>query len=646
MARILWTNVAKVSFVTAAVGLSGCAYLTQGPLPDRDRGAMSTPVDYFGDKTTEIVYPDQNWDAADSLWYYNTTQGSNLLPYDIFLNLEQADNTKPFRDNDNMQKYRYLIQKPTWDNEDGLPVGWVKDSYEGKDYVGLTCAACHTTQVNFQGKGIRIDGGPAMADMETLLVDLNRALDVSLVGEKFQRLAKNVLGKDAEDSTKLSKFKQDLTAIHETLAHYVTVNTPVHPKDNDKVVHYGYGRLDAFGRIYNRVLTHVSMDKTPRTNPANAPVSYPFLWDTPHHDFIQWNGVGDNGSALGVGPLGRNTGEVIGVFATLKVSEEKGKPGKFIYESSAESRNQVRIEDQLSKLWSPSWQELAKRGALPNIDQMLAQKGEGVFKEYQCAACHQVIDRTDSKRIVVAQFSSLDWIKTDPQMATNAMSYCGDVGVLKNAGPGTCPTEVNNENASAVLPIVSTTTMGVMTYDIFRRLGLFFAAIVSNPLGLFKENVPTQRHVELQVANKAYLNAYKGRPLNGIWATAPYLHNGSVPNLYELFLPSCTDAEIAQGKACRSNKFYVGNRELDTKKVGFVQLTNPGQFREPELYLFDAALPSNRNSGHEYSTGRTPMPKLVDGKVALDEKGEIVKHFFSPINDEKRLALVEYLKTL
>ena len=28
--------------------------------------------------------------------------------------------------------------------------------------------------------------------------------------------------------------------------------------------------------------------------------------------------------------------------------------------------------------------------------------------------------------------------------------------------------------------------------------------------------------------------AYKARPLEGIWATAPYLHNGSVPNLYEL----------------------------------------------------------------------------------------------------------------
>ena len=25
--------------------------------------------------------------------------------------------------------------------------------------------------------------------------------------------------------------------------------------------------------------------------------------------------------------------------------------------------------------------------------------------------------------------------------------------------------------------------------------------------------------------------AYKARPLNGIWATPPYLHNGSVPTI-------------------------------------------------------------------------------------------------------------------
>ncbi len=46
---------------------------------------------------------------------------------------------------------------------------------------------------------------------------------------------------------------------------------------------------------------------------------------------------------------------------------------------------------------------------------------------------------------------------------------------------------------------------------------------------------------------------YKGRPLNGIWATAPYLHNGSVPNLDALLQPA----------AKRPASFSIGVRTFD-----------------------------------------------------------------------------------
>ncbi|MBN4052994.1 hypothetical protein JYT81_00275 [Gammaproteobacteria bacterium AH-315-K14] len=628
-------------FCSSIFFLTSCAYISQGPWPDADRGAIATSNDVFGDTVETIVYPDQNWGRSDSMWYYNTTQGSDLLPYDVYLHLEQADSSALFRDIDNMLRFRYLPQRPTWDNPDGLPVGWTKDSHDGEDYIGFTCAACHTSQVNFQSKGIRIDGGPALADMETMLVSLSKAVNASLRGEKFIQLAKNVLDTDSPTQEQLKSFKELLTRFDHKIAEYVRVNEPKH-ESQDKLVHYGYGRLDAFGRIYNRVLMHVTEDA--KTNPANAPVSYPFLWDTPQHDFVQWNGVGDNGSALGLGPLGRNTGEVLGVFATLKVTQNAS--GKVSYHSSAESGNQVRLESRLEDLWSPSWEELSERGVLPEINAERAAVGKKVYTEYQCDTCHAEIDRTDSSRIVVAQFASVDWIGTDPQMASNAIRYCGEVGVLKNVTTGMCPSDLHDVNTSSVLPILSDVTAGAMTEGIFRKLGLFFTSIYTNPLGFFRANHKTQRHVELEISNKSYLNAYKGRPLNGIWATAPYLHNGSVPNLYELLLPSCTDREIQQGKQCRSKTFSVGNRELDVKNVGYVQLNNPEQFTNPPLFIFDTTLPSNSNKGHEYAAGNTPMPKVVDGKVVRDEKGQIVKHKFEPMNHTQRIALVEYLKTL
>ena len=49
-------------------------------------------------------------------------------------------------------------------------------------------------------------------------------------------------------------------------------------------------------------------------------MSYPFLWDITHSDYVQWNGLASNAA---VGPLGRNAGEVIGVFGILDWQEDK-----------------------------------------------------------------------------------------------------------------------------------------------------------------------------------------------------------------------------------------------------------------------------------------------------------------------------------
>ncbi len=631
--------------------VTGCTYVTQGlPEPDRD-ALLAGNSDHFGDRAETVVYPDQGWDASDSLWFYNTTQGSNLMDYEIFLKLEQADSSEPFRDNKNMQEYRYLTQRPGRDNPDGLPVGWVKDSYDGNDYVGFTCAACHTTQVNYKGHGIRIDGGPAMADMETMLEDLEVALSASLTGKKFETLARRVLASDASNPDTLQAFRDLLERDQRSITTYNAMNRSIHEVDGTPI-RYGYARLDAFGRIYNRVMAHLVPDGSFQGNSANAPVSYPFLWDTPQHDFVQWNGIGDNGSALGLGPLGRNTGEVLGVFATFDV--ERDPPGWFArllgfksfsyqYPSSAESRNQVRLEDHLNDLWSPSWPELAERNILPPISATLANEGKKVFSEFKCNLCHEAIDRTSPDRRVIAQFASLDLIQTDPKMATNAIARCGDAGVIRDIDLGLCADHPDNSLLVPVLPALSEVTGGVMKQGLLRKIGTFYEAIKGNPL----DGDPTQRHVDLEVANKGYLNAYKGRPLNGIWATAPYLHSGSVPNLYELFLPSTCGPGDLPGKDCRSKTFMVGMRELDTDNVGFRQPSDPSSYTEPPLFVFDTSLPGNSNRGHEYVVGVTPMPKLDSaGSVVRDDKGEVATETFPVISEEKRKALVEYLKTL
>ncbi len=619
--------------------LTNCTYVSQGILVNSDRYAAITQQDIFGDNTDSVVYLDQNWDRYDSLWFYFTTQGSDFMPYQLFLNLEQATNQTLFRDAQNMNNYRFLIQTSSYDNPDSLPVGFVEDTYQGESYVGFTCAACHTNQINYQGKGIRIDGAPALADFEGFFLGIESALEATLNNpEKLNRLAKKMIAKGAATSKK--EFHQTLKTILLAQQQYNKTNAPV---KGDKLIHYGYGRLDAFGRIYNRVLQHLTPGK-PNSNPANAPVSYPFLWDTPQHDFVQWNGVGNNnpGGPKGfLGPLGRNTGEVLGVFASFQLNKIPGDKG---FRSSVVRRNLLRLEDHLITLQSPVWPE----NILPKVDQQLALQGKKVYQQYQCDSCHsspEQFDRSSSDRRVIAQFSSLDKIETDPAMVINALISKGKSGVLK--GSAIPDSDQRFGDITPALFALKKATAGVIAEadhdkSVARRwieqAYDFSIAALNNPI---KE---TTRHVDFGIDNQLpdSLKAYKGRPLNGIWATAPYLHNGSVPNLYELFLPSCTQEEVKAGKECRSNTFTVGSREFDPVKVGLV---SKPLSTYPNLFEFDTSLPANTNSGHEYAAGKTPFIKLgSNGKPIKNEQGQVEMEWLPAINKSQRLALVEYLK--
>src|SRR5690606_20882768 len=123
-----------------------------------------------------------------------------------------------------VDKYRYLPQKPTFFNPDGLPVGFVKDTYQGRDYMGFTCAACHTSQINHDGKAIRIDGGPAMADMVGYLHAMEKGLEQT-IGDpaKNKRFVDRVLALDNDYDT-AEAVNADLKKWANTVELYNTIN--------------------------------------------------------------------------------------------------------------------------------------------------------------------------------------------------------------------------------------------------------------------------------------------------------------------------------------------------------------------------------------------------------------------------------------
>jgi hypothetical protein len=107
---------------------------------------------------------------------------------------------------------------------------------------------------------------------------------------------------------------------------------------------------------------------------------------------------------------------------------------------------------------------------------------------------------------------------------------------------------------------------------------------------------------------------YKARPLNGIWAAAPYLHNGSVPTL---------DALLSPDESARPATFWMGSKQFDPVKVGYSGTHMEGASR------FDTAKSGNSNSGHRFKDG--PRGSGVIGPA---------------LSQIEREQIIEYLKSL
>ncbi len=534
------------------------------------------------------TYLAQNWTEQDRQFYYFADQGSRLLDYDIFLNIEQVDSEALFRDDQYLASFGLIPARSSKSNPDALPIGVSRN----RDKIGFTCAACHTQEIHFQGQRLMIDGGQTMFDLQRFLVEMDDALQVTVEdAEKFMRFSNRVLGEDATPAA-ITSLKSRLLAEYQAR------------KASDDVNHtdlkYGYGRLDAFGSILNKALQ--ATGATNNMNEPNAPTSYPYIWDTPQHDYVEWNGSQSNSN---IGALARNVGEVIGVFGALETDTTHWLG--FVdggYPSSIQTKNLRKLEKVVGKLYSPLWPE-----TFPKVNQQQAQRGRALYQQY-CISCHTDINRTDPARHIKVRMSTLSEIKTDPLMAENAIMRRGKSGKLAGKPKYYIGGPPLAEEAKAI-DIANNWMVGVIKNN---PLQAYLAKKDAHDFG-HTDAVHTPKYVDgvLLPADEAVseqaLLAYKARPLNGVWTSAPFLHNGSVPNLYELLLPA----------AQRSKTFYVGSTELDAKHVGFDTLASE------DAFLFDTSIAGNSNAGHEYGTGEYGLPALTE---------------------DERWALVEYMKTL
>lgn len=596
--------------------------------------------------TGDVECLPQGWSDEQRSWWYTVSQGSRLLPLSWALALKTEDGMDAMFGPGNLQRLGYLANPYSSDNPYGLPVGFVVDHDDTRDadlmcdrfpetcksrtmrepWLGLNCSACHTTEITFKGRRFRVEGAPTLADFKGLVDGTENALRATLGDEeRFTLFARQVLGVSL-DPRKVQSLSSQVT---EQLV-WIEALRQINHGDVDA----GPARLDAQGHILTKV-SMINGATSPGTEfSADAPASYPFIWNTHQQKLLQWNGIAPSllkirllGRATDVGALIRNVSEVIGVFAHIDAQRGWVELG---YDSSVRVTEMVGLERLLSQLYSPVWPE----SILGPIDRDIAAQGRELF-EANCRECHAHLGPTDLTTAANDEMRDLKETGTDVFLACNTYLRTTDAGNMAGQYPLGFFIDEKIKDNDAVHAMLVNAAAGAIYAKVGELISAIFSEIEPGPPVVIAAALPGEvlpgvvdpvkkERARQCLTSSDKLLAYKARPLNGIWATAPYLHNGSVPTLYDLLLPAkarnvATNDPVPTGEL-RPESFGVGSREFDPRKVGFVsaESENPWVFnvRDPNGNI----IPGNSNAGHNYNNAQ--------------------------FNETQRLAIVEYLKGL
>ena len=568
--------------------------------------------------------------------WYSIPQGSHLIKWEVFNTIETENSQELFSERESLTDYGYLYPEATayssetevydgragerveqYVSEYGLPIGFVKDKsqLDGRNYLGLTCAACHTGKVTYGDSTYYVEGGQANADLFTFL-------------EKLQ----NALQANKNDPEKLARFKTrfaqytlsniDLTAwpvnvfsaeryLDESLEYVSDYVATTHSS-----IENGPMRLDAIGAILNKLhFGHTNQDIS-EAPLLTAPVTYPYIWDATSLECIQTNCVGFD-------PLTRNTGEVLGVFGSINLDEDENIPDilelvgqqlglNTLFDASPKVDNLVELEVAINRAHSPKWP-----ASFPPLNSNLASQGKTVYAA-QCASCHMdVSDGVDEYELsepnsIGRQFTKVVRVPyyevgTDEAFAVDYGMRTDKTGILGSVLAQKSPDTVDPATGLTFGEQVPE------TFSSLALLGVSTQVAVSNHEGTIAFAIQAaQAYPELSLEDaKAALHLeniaghtdrpqfvptnYRAKPLNGIAFTGPFLHNGSVRTLKDLL----------EAPENRPTSFLIGSTDYDVEGAGYV---DGGSF------LLDTTIRGNGKEGHSYGTQLSS-----DDKAALLE---------------------------
>jgi len=566
MVACLQTIIRVVAFVIAGLVLVVLLYAAARFLPNH-AVTYDTMADHFkygslgGDQLTGI--PTKIWDAMPLVCAKTLQEiAGDRLADDYLTRVGEYhgdDRDHAVRQQLSREGFKalgFLYERDSEGNELSLPVGMSRRHSVGLDRTYLNCSVCHTSTVKTSPDAPEqlVLGMPAnlfnLYDFEHFMMRcMEQGSENRMVQLDF--LAEiNSLHGDMGFIDKHVVYPLSIWALQDTMQFLGNV-----AGFSVRQPHWGPGRNDTFTN--NKVFLYgydwrAKMPDWHNTGEVNADdlgtVDFPSTW-------LQGKRrQRDDGQPMQLHWDGNND----------KV-EERNLNAAVATSSVAATIDHPAlecIEQWMDDLEPPQF-------PLP-IDATLAEKGEPIYAEY-CADCHGKNGR-DFAGQYVGHVTDINTIGTDryrldnytPELALNmATTYAETRRTLTNHD---CP-------------------------------------------GGGRYNGGNQER-DYRYTHYRKTNGYANAPLDGIWARAPYLHNGSVPTLWHLLQPTSQ----------RPATFFRGNNLVDKGEVGFVY--SQAQDRDGNsLFLFDTKIPGNGNWGHEGEAFGTELSEL------------------------EKLALLEYLKT-
>jgi len=549
-------------------------------------------------------YLKQGWTQEQRQEFYHKSQGTRLVPLPWLLALTQKGGTEPFLAAANIAKFRFIPDSKHKFNGYGLPVGFALTSYPSKSnpdvmvpWVGYTCAACHTGQIVADGKTVQIDGAPSMQNNAAFVKAMLEALGETITDDKkLEAFAKTALGIPTPSLQHKEALKKNVLELIDKIAMksaFVQAKTKCGAQAMKRkyadpnfmpTPNWGFGRLDAIGRASNTVFAPMHPCNL---DTADGQVSIPKIWNAWKYDWVQWNAFVEN-------PLARNLAQALALGADPK---------------SVDLTSLGWLEEQVQALEPPRWEDV-----FGPVDSKLAEEGKTLYHKGRpdrpvkgglCAHCHvpesHLLIDCDGKAEWNVAMIPVKGIGTDEVTATNYTTR------LKKSAP-------NSGLPAQFQPAIA---MAAIT-----------SKVIADRLDAQKVSEADRKNLQRCRTNK-WLNAkeYKAPTHEGVWATAPYLHNGSIPNLSLVLSPK--EERDKQAKV-----FCIGHDlTYDAANVGF-KLTD----QCPDPFKFDTTLRNNGNKGHEFRNAKNCEKR--DGQPG--EKGVLG----CELSDHERKALVEYLKTL